>query len=460
MKLFRVVLTILSLPLMVSGAAAQTNDEVFPAVQWNFSTPGARASGMGRTFIGLADDASAAVTNPAGLVNLTKPQIYAEFKSTNISVDRLAVVDSIKTRIPTAFEATVNAVPFLSYSMPMGSRLAIGVSLNQFLNYRETFTLAARTLVDQATGNFVNNVLRGVTGDVELKATSIAGSAAFAVTKQFSIGATVSANVLTANTIGTRYNTIFGPTFNRPVPNTDVQASNIIVNQTSINDTATAPGFAVGALFRPNEKISAGFNYTRSPKFTVNERFLFNDSTTTNNPLQPFAAPRFNPPFADPTALPINVPDRFGFGVAVRPMPRLLAMVDVVGINYSSLTDDFLITISFGTPGLNPNQFKIDDATEFHFGGEYTLMTGANPVFLRAGVFTDPNHSTRYTPSTTLTGDDVALNTAFDAVYNLLPRETAVLGTVGAGVAIGPRVQIDAAYVHKKQFVASTAVRF
>lgn len=55
---------------------AQSNEETFERFQFNFSTPGARASAMGRAFIGLADDASAATTNPAGLIQLTRPQFY------------------------------------------------------------------------------------------------------------------------------------------------------------------------------------------------------------------------------------------------------------------------------------------------------------------------------------------------------------------------------------------------
>src|SRR4029078_8756828 len=42
-------------------ARAQSNDEVFPSFQFNFSTPGARANALGRAFIGLADDASASI---------------------------------------------------------------------------------------------------------------------------------------------------------------------------------------------------------------------------------------------------------------------------------------------------------------------------------------------------------------------------------------------------------------
>src|SRR2546428_5695266 len=101
---------------MTVTAAAQTNDEAtpFPSLQWTFSTPGARANAMGRSFVGLADDASAAITNPAGLTNLTRPQIYAEYKNTRLKVDRLAAVDSLRTLQPTTNTAIVNALSFLS----------------------------------------------------------------------------------------------------------------------------------------------------------------------------------------------------------------------------------------------------------------------------------------------------------------------------------------------------------
>ena len=47
---------------------------------FRFNTPGARANRMGGTFVGLADDASAAYTTPAGLTILTEPEISVEYK--------------------------------------------------------------------------------------------------------------------------------------------------------------------------------------------------------------------------------------------------------------------------------------------------------------------------------------------------------------------------------------------
>src|SRR5947207_8864896 len=59
-------------------AAQNTDIESLSGLQFNFGNPGARSLGMGGAFIGLADDASAAEANPAGLTILRKPEISIE----------------------------------------------------------------------------------------------------------------------------------------------------------------------------------------------------------------------------------------------------------------------------------------------------------------------------------------------------------------------------------------------
>ena len=58
-------------PFVASG---QTNDEGLAFLQLNFFNPGARALAMGGAFIAMADDATAAVANPAGLTTLNPPR--------------------------------------------------------------------------------------------------------------------------------------------------------------------------------------------------------------------------------------------------------------------------------------------------------------------------------------------------------------------------------------------------
>ncbi len=71
--------------LAAAGAAAQVSDLVPPTIEFNFSNPGARSMGFGGAFAALADDASAAFANPAGLVQLAEPEISIEGRSWSYS---------------------------------------------------------------------------------------------------------------------------------------------------------------------------------------------------------------------------------------------------------------------------------------------------------------------------------------------------------------------------------------
>src|SRR5256885_15298657 len=68
---------LIALPL----AAQNTDIESLSGLQFNFGNPGARSLGMGGAFLGLADDASAAEANPAGLTILRKPEVSLETRN-------------------------------------------------------------------------------------------------------------------------------------------------------------------------------------------------------------------------------------------------------------------------------------------------------------------------------------------------------------------------------------------
>src|SRR5437016_2499324 len=74
--------TLLVLLLAALPALARNTDiESLSGLQFNFGNPGARSLGMGGAFLGLADDASAAEANPAGLTILRKPEITIEARN-------------------------------------------------------------------------------------------------------------------------------------------------------------------------------------------------------------------------------------------------------------------------------------------------------------------------------------------------------------------------------------------
>src|ERR1700740_416976 len=76
-SLFLAICALATVPL----AAQNTDIESLAGLQFNFGNPGARSLGMGGAFLGLADDASAAEANPAGLTILRKPEVSIEARN-------------------------------------------------------------------------------------------------------------------------------------------------------------------------------------------------------------------------------------------------------------------------------------------------------------------------------------------------------------------------------------------
>ena len=69
------IVTVLVALLHSPAAPAQ---ETVLALEFDFSKPGARSLGFGGAFAALADDATAAFANPAGLVQLSRSEVSIE----------------------------------------------------------------------------------------------------------------------------------------------------------------------------------------------------------------------------------------------------------------------------------------------------------------------------------------------------------------------------------------------
>ena len=82
--------------------------------RWNITGAGARAAGMGGAFIGVADDATAVVWNPAGLTQLYRPEasIVSKYNSTK---SELGNWDNVKNNFVLEFVSA--AYPFMNGKM-------------------------------------------------------------------------------------------------------------------------------------------------------------------------------------------------------------------------------------------------------------------------------------------------------------------------------------------------------
>ena len=106
---------------MASGVHAQPISGLRPP------TPGARANGMGGTFIAIADDGTASISNPAGLGFLTRPQVYAEITSANNGLSGNA-----------GGPARLTSLSFASASTPVNDKITVGATYYEFFKFNGT----------------------------------------------------------------------------------------------------------------------------------------------------------------------------------------------------------------------------------------------------------------------------------------------------------------------------------
>jgi long-subunit fatty acid transport protein len=81
----RLVVVVACLAALLAAGPVWAQEEIPPTLEFGFSNPGARSMGFGGAFAALADDATAAFANPAGLVQLVEPEVSIEGRSWSYS---------------------------------------------------------------------------------------------------------------------------------------------------------------------------------------------------------------------------------------------------------------------------------------------------------------------------------------------------------------------------------------
>lgn len=442
------VVALVALPLF----AQNTDIESLSGLQFNFGNPGARSLGMGGAFLGLADDASAAEANPAGLTILRKPEVSVEARN-YLQQQVLTTTGTYPDLVRTGFNNYSNRleVTFASIVAPLGDNFTIGGYYHEplrnsgagsVLPTRNSLTGQLETDVPQAyfapggTGPISLEQCQAIvdqTGDpesclrvsikpfvtaVDIKEQTYGVAAAWKV-GTFSMGVTGRYQRFDESSLTLRLDNNF-------------RFDSISVQATS-DPNVYAPRqehditWAAGVKWAPGDKFSVGGVYKKGATFSapVFESFA---STGLDN-FSPVAPTKF------------HFPDVYGVGVSLRPIPVLTLNADAVRVTYSHLTDQFISTVS----DLQPisNFFQIEDVTELHAGAEYFFSTKV-PIALRGGYWRDPAHSLAWKGP--LNGIEPI------AAGILFPKGQAQNHwSVGAGLA-WPRFQIDAAYDTSKYY--------
>jgi long-subunit fatty acid transport protein len=400
---------------------------------------------MGGAFLGLADDASAAEANPAGLTILRKAEISIEgrnYAEAQLFSTSGTFPDVERTEFIHHSDAAV--ISFGSFVYPI-KKFTVGVYYHQPLRNQGTGIVAPQVndftgQLEKRTPNFFLPSAGGgpITAaqcetlrktnpaacveyridpflsalDVTHRTWGVAG--AWQIHPKFSLGVSARYQSFEESAITFRFSQEFDPS------SISVQTTGSADGSTIKVETKNDLTFAGGFKWAPSDKLSIGGVYKQGPSY----------------PAPTFAAaPVTDWQYVKLADTTFHMPDIAGLGVSFRPRPELTINLDAVHVTYSNLVDDFVPTIA-AVQDVG-SSFVADDVTELHLGAEYFFPTKV-PFTVRAGYWRDPSHSIEWR------GPVDQFEYIAEAL--LFPKgETQNHIAVGAGLAWS-RFQLDAAY--------------
>ncbi len=380
-RCFKISLTCAALvALLPSRAAGQASLQV--PLEFDFLNPGARALALGSAFVGLADDATAAFTNPAGLTILLRSEVSFEGRGRQTE-SRFLERGRLSGTLTNQGIDTVNGphyetstydefVPgFISFVYPRANKVAIAVYRHELTNLKEEFKAQGVFQFDRGFNSDIREL--ALEAARELHVTNYGVSGAFRPTEAISIGGGISFFDMSLQSTFTRFVTV---PFNSEAT-FDPQRAVFVAHQTS-DDMGI--GGSIGVLWMPRRQFQVGAVFRKGPGFDFQQT------------LQDL--PGGTPTVQNGT---FQIPDAFALGAAVRPNDAVTITAEYTFVQYTALKDDYIDVQA--RPSNRQDQFQIDDGHEFHVGLEYVFAGVRLTPAVRAGYWYDPAHAVFYVPT-------------------------------------------------------------
>ena len=317
---------------------AQTNDRVYRSWRWEEEIASARPAGLAGAFVGVADDASAATLNPAGLLAL--PEKGRELSASALHRDSGAAgPDSLLSRTNLGYGGA---------AFRLGSSWAVGAF------YAEPRSLRLEVAPFQLPSGMVDH------GFIEAEMRNFGVSAAYRATDRLRLGAGLMASRLVLDSNG-------GESINR--------VFNEVTNQSS-EDTRLRP--SVGALYDASSMWRLGLLIRPGTSWTVSRESFDPNASIVLDP---------------GSTHHVRAPDVYSAGTSVRVVDRVLLTGQLDFVRYSQIKDDLEIMRG---QGVIAEDYVLDDALEARGGLEWTIPAGAFDVALRGGVYSQAPGSIVY----------------------------------------------------------------
>lgn len=440
--------------MALAPISAQTNIETnAPGVQLNFSVPGARSLALGGTFLGRADDATAAYANPAGLAHLPQQEASLElraweythvFTNEGRSGEPSGIgADNIRGLVDGEATDEVSGLSFASFVYP-SRRWAVAVYSHALADFKANFETRGAF-----AGDFTDGIVRlfPIVGSSRLKISNNGVSASYRVSEKLSLGVGLSRYDFEVDTTLLRFDF-------QEIENNDpyraiygqlgVDATELFNTQTQTG-TDSDIGATLGLLWRISPRWQLGGVYRQGPSFTFQ---------TTHQREQLFPGERQLPSEVRNEGARFHVPDVWGVGAMWQATDRLILGLDFYRVGYSVFAEDF--TNVFRSDSTGPtDDYSAEDGDELHAGLEYLFPNGRRPWFVRSGLWWDPEHGVRYVGDTR-----GALGRQEEIRFR--ERDGVLHWAAGVGV-VGNSYQLDAGVDYSQRTLTvsvSTVVRF
>jgi hypothetical protein len=413
------VLILLLVELLAPVCVSAQEQQPIVPLQLSFSDPGARSMGFGGAFVALADDATAAFANPAGLVHLLRPEVSIEARRWSYStpfteggraegfpsgygIDTMVGLRSERS------DANITGLSFLSFAYPMRD-WSFALFRHEYANLKffgETQGLFGGG-TDCCQTRFIDQ-----RSTSELDIVSSGFSVAYRISDKFDVGlgvayydATLEASVTQFFADDDSPESFFRP--NSYLPERSLLSHR---NFFDSNDWTLTGGF----LWKLSETLSIGGVYRQGLETG------FEIEVTAGEAVD-FGVPPGGV-LARASGGPVEFPAIYGLGFAYRvPDGRLTLSFQWNRVEYSS------VPASIGV-----DDQTIDDVDDLHLGAEYVFLDSTPIIAVRLGAWLEPDHQMRATT------DD-------PFVRALLPREEDDIHyAAGLGVAT-QNFQIDLA---------------
>lgn len=353
--------------LLVAGAArAQTDNPSYANLQFNLTNPGARSLALGGAFAALADDATAAYANPAGLTQLPKLQVSLEIRDARTDVSYSSGGCYLAACAQPFERSTVSGgttrPSFLSVIYPKG-RWALAAYRHELAD----FSFSALTNRITAPGNYLASPTEYGT---RLRITNWGASAAYNVNDNFALGLGVSyyRNALENRT------TLFA------AKDPSGEANQSAPPVASVNEGAarTSAGGNVGFLLHAG-KASFGGAYRRVPAFSF---------ATTSVVRGQAASSRAH----------FDVPDTFSLGFAYRFTQTLYVSTEIQQLQYRQLTEHLVTDFSQNADiARDATSYEAKNGREIRVGLERAFLRPTGDVLaVRLGGWSEPGHAIEY----------------------------------------------------------------